>query len=191
MRPRSRTPWKAPPPRRPRRGRGVALQCGHGVELRGKFGTAFASASKPSLQCGHGGELRGRTVVFCCASRCKSWELQCGHGGELRGRQITPLRFPQGSQASMRPRRGTPWKGSRRPGDDTAGLTGRASMRPRRGTPWKVTSRRATTLTARNSGASMRPRRGTPWKVYTNVDWVIVYRVLQCGHGGELRGKSR
>ena len=87
-------------------------------------------------------------------------------------------------EASMRPRRGTPWKGRRNRhvhsgqavlqcghGGELRGKLGLrrtisaehfvASMRPRRGTPWKASDRHASVA---GGFASMRPRRGTPWK---------------------------
>jgi hypothetical protein len=122
---------------------------------------------QPQLQCGHGGELRGksrsgRSSWYAAADwqasmrprRGTPWKvffsrryllvsswLQCGHGGELRGKGNSIIQVANSRRtiaaASMRPRRGTPWKdGLARCwplGEDSA----MASMRPRRGTPWK------------------------------------------------------
>jgi hypothetical protein len=207
------------------------LQCGHGGELRGKFGASRSLISQPTLvvalQCGHGGELRGKSL-----SSGSVVSHQCRlYGASMRPRRGTPWKDPvtkprssterKLTVASMRPRRGTPWKAF----DSELQryrCTWHASMRPRRGTPWKVSasglrkiagnkrfgfnaategnsveswhSRVVDSTKSRCTGVSMRPRRGTPWKDDRggSVQWQAGewHGSFQCGHGGELRGKT-
>ena len=159
MRPRRGTPWKVS--HRGQSGVGnLLLQCGHGGELRGKgdgrrikkgVGWRFNAATE-----GNSVESRSGRI------RALRWPgLQCGHGGELRGK-LHPSALAHAPQSG-------------------------ASMRPRRGTPWK--ERSPSTCLERRSWASMRPRRGTPWKANYHRPSVPRMDRLQCGHGGELRGK--
>jgi hypothetical protein len=159
MRPRRGTPWKAAGPGR--RGSGwtcfnaategnsvesadqrdestmaIELQCGHGGELRGKtLREAAIDLQLYLLQCGHGGELRGKLVLVVRPASWAAWGFNAATEGNSVERGVPVLPALPGRGASMRPRRGTPWKGDRN--GDTKTWGGEASMRPRRGTPWK------------------------------------------------------
>jgi hypothetical protein len=87
--------------------------------------------------------------------------LQCGHGGELRGKAMLD-----------RPASPGWWI---------------ASMRPRRGTPWKEYKGRQ--LVERlNLGFNAATEGNSVERVEPDFN-LVPGTVLQCGHGGELRGK--
>jgi hypothetical protein len=168
MRPRRGTPWKG-------RTAPSGLNCAIGgrrmASMRPRRGTPWkderahvCSLVLPRCSEGFNAATEGNSVERAPwkAVSLLSPKLQCGHGGELRGKPDRASRWlPARGQASMRPRRGTPWKANS--WSRGAGVDRLASMRPRRGTPWKAPRR-----TPRNSAAAPG---------------------LQCGHGGELRGK--
>ena len=113
--------------------------------------------------------------------------LQCGHGGELRGKNYHQQQIVLDCHtASMRPRRGTPWKVNRSSHFSfsciascfNAATEGNSVESPRRPAGGAALLR-----------ASMRPRRGTPWKEIIHIRCYPHDPLLQCGHGGELRGK--
>jgi len=121
-------------------------------------------AAKQALQCGHGGELRGKgkPTWFSMTNIERFNAATEGNSVEraymtARGLEALIGRFnaaTEGNSVESLHRRGRAVNGQR-------GFS--ASMRPRRGTPWKAG-----------------PRWGCPSR-----GWVR----LQCGHGGELRGK--
>jgi len=125
-----------------------------------------------------------------------------------------PGRDDHGGGASMRPRRGTPWKVDINL--ECTQVTDAASMRPRRGTPWKEKPWvpcygcffSFNAATEGNSVEGPRHLRVRPIARHpsfnaategnsvegesTSVPYITNFfkLVLQCGHGGELRGRS-
>ena len=191
MRPRRGTPWKAggeaedysqlPP-----------LQCGHGGELRGKDLMELVALKKlqASMRPRSRTPWKGSTTVISVVNKSSA---------SMRPRSRTPWKelgldwesqLRQRARASMRPRSRTPWKGPGYALGNSAFRIG-ASMRPRSRTPWKGGS--SPLRSSPRPHASMRPRRGTPWKAPWSAPGCNIRgspRQLQCGHGGELRGKQ-
>jgi hypothetical protein len=137
------------------------------------------------LQCGHGGNsVESILVGFSLSGAVTS--LQCGHGGELRGKKRELVNhLTREAEASMRPRRGTPWKGvwciqmqgQAAPtlqcghGGELRGKWVHRVRLPRSARCFNAATEGNSVESASEYPffrlhyvASMRPRRGTPWK---------------------------
>jgi hypothetical protein len=175
MRPRRGAPWKANPEPAP-------CCAGNSINLRFNAATEGNSVERPNSLAhqpflgvgkrGFNAATEGNSVERSTADVREYYgggcspRLQCGHGGELRGKAGGPSHLLErgATVASMRPRRGTPWKGVLAKHVQLRMPTTRFNAATEGNSVESKSSSEQRCRLCHCFAASMRPRRGTPWK---------------------------